>query len=104
QNTSLDDWKKTAEYVANSISDEVIDETFDLLPKEVQDQYTEDIIRILKVRRSKLVDFVEDYYQALFKYAVVAGTNKKDTFIVNTSVDKVEIEHIRNKKSGDVSM
>ena len=104
QNTSLDDWKKTADYIVHSITDEVIDETFDLLPKEVQEQYTEDIIRILKVRRTKLVDFVEDYYKELFKYAVVAGTNKKDTFIVNTAADKVEIEHIRNKKSGDVSM
>src|SRR5690606_37349096 len=104
QNTTLEDWQKTADYVANSITDEVINETFDLLPKEVQEQYTADIIRVLKKRRSKLVGFSADYYRELFKYATVVGTNKKDTFIVKTTDDKVAIEHIRNKKSGDVSM
>src|SRR5690554_2249379 len=104
QNTTLEDWQNTAKQVAESINDEVIAETFDLLPKEVQEQYTGDIIKILKARRSKLVDFVAEYYNELFKYAAVVGTNKKDTFIVKTAADKVEIDHIRNKKTGDVFM
>src|SRR5690606_34993508 len=104
QNTTLDDWKKTADYIVHSITDEVIDETFDLLPKEVQEQYTGDIIKILKARARKTVDFVEDCYKEMCKCAGVVGTNKKDTFVGKTAADKVEIEHIRNKKTGDVSM
>ena len=104
QNTQLSDWQHTAKQIANDINDEVITETFNLLPEEIKEQYTQDIIHILKARREKLVDFVETYYRELFKYGQVAGTNKKDTFIVKTALDKVEVEHIRNKKSGDVSM
>lgn len=102
QSTSVLDWKKTAQQVVESINDEVIEETFNLLPQEIKDQYTDEIKSILKARRSKLVDFSETYYNELFKYGIVAGTNKKDKFIIKTSTDKITIDHFRNKKTGEV--
>lgn len=103
QNTALEDWKHMAEEVKNTISDNIIASTFDKLPEEIKNQYTSEIIEIVKARREKLVDFAESYYKELMKYGVVTGTNKKDTFKIYTSKNAIEIEHIRNKKSGDVT-
>ena len=102
QSTTLADWQNTAQQIAESVTDEVIAETFALLPQEVQQQYTQDIVETLKARRSKLVDFVADYYKELFQYAAVVGTNKKDIFEVQTFADRVEVAQYRNKKSGKV--
>lgn len=102
QNTSLSQWQQTAQYVATQITDEVIQETFDLLPKEVQAQYTDDIVKVLKSRREQLVDFVETYYKELFQYGSVVGTNKKDKFVITTSENEVNVAQYRLKKEGEV--
>ena len=102
QNTSLSQWQQTAQYVATQITDEVIQETFDLLPKEVQAQYTDDIVKVLKSRREQLVDFVETYYKELFQYGSIVGTNKKDKFIITTSENEVNVAQYRLKKEGEV--
>lgn len=104
QNTTLTDWENTAQEVVNSMSDEVIEEAFNNLPKEIKNQYTDDIVKVLKERRSKLVAFSGKYYKELFKYVAVVGTNKKDTFIVNTAKNKVVVNHYRNKNAGDTLM
>ncbi len=104
QNTTLQDWQNTADEVVKGMSDEVIEDAFNSLPPEIRNQYSDDIIEILKERRSKLVAFTAKYYKELFKYGIVVGTNKKDTFIVNTSKNEVIVDHYRNKKSGDTLM
>lgn len=104
QNTTLEEWKQTAREVVESINDEVVEEAFNGLPKEIRGQYTDDIIAILKKRRAGLVDFSEKYYKELFKYATVVGTNKKDRFVVETAADRIVVNHFRNKKSGDTLM
>ncbi|MBA5791849.1 metallophosphoesterase [Flavobacterium sp. xlx-214] len=101
QNTSLTDWQNTAQEVVDGISDKAIEEAFNELPTEIKNQYTNDIIRVLKARRSKLVEFSGKYYNELFKYATVVGTNKKDSFVVKTTKEKVIVDHFRAKKSGD---
>jgi len=101
QNTTAADWNKAAEDVVKGITDEVINNAFNSLPTKIKNQYSQDIINILKVRRSKLVDFSHKYYKELFKYGIVSGTNKKDSFIIHTDSKKLEISHIRNKQVGD---
>lgn len=101
QNTTLQNWQATAQEVVNSLSDEVIENAFNSLPKEISNQYSNDIIKILKERRSKLIDFSGQYYKELFKYGVVVGTNKKDSFIINTSKKQVIVNHYRIKNEGD---
>src|SRR5690606_30359287 len=98
------DWQNSAGEVVKGMSDEVIEEAFNSLPPEIRNPYSDDIIEILKERRSKLVAFTAKYYKELFKYGIVVGTNKKDTFIVNTSKNEVIVDHYRNKKSGDTLM
>lgn len=101
QNTTLNDWHTTAEDVVNGMSDAVIEDAFNSLPKEIRNQYSNEIIKILKERRSKLVAFSGKYYKELFKQVTIVGTNKKDSFIVNTSKNQVVINHYRNKNAGD---
>lgn len=101
QNTSLEDWQNTAQEIVDHLTDEVINDAFNDLPEEIKDQYTNDIITVLKERRSKLVTFSAKYYKELFKYGIVVGTNKKDRFVVNTSKDKITVDYFRIKKSGD---
>lgn len=101
QNTTAADWNTASQMVVEGITDEVIEKAFNSLPKEIRKQYSSDIVEILKVRRSKLVAFSEKYYKELFKYGIVSGTNKKDTFVVNTDKDQIEVSHYRNKKTGD---
>ncbi|WLD24985.1 metallophosphoesterase [Flavobacterium dauae] len=101
QNTTLKDWQATAQEVVNGINDKVIEDAFNSLPKEIRNQYSNDIIEILKERRSKLVAFSSKYYKELFKYGIVVGTNKKDRFVVNTFKDKITVDYFRTKKSGD---
>ncbi|WCM43097.1 metallophosphoesterase [Flavobacterium sp. CBA20B-1] len=104
QNTTLQDWQQSAEEVVKGMNDQVIEDAFNSLPKEIRNQYSDEIIEILKERRSKLVAFSDKYYKELFKYGVVTGTNKKDSLVINTSKDKVAIDHYRTKKSTDTLM
>lgn len=104
QKTTLQDWQNEAQKVVNGLNDQVIEDAFNSLPKEIRNQYSDDIIEILKERRSKLVAFTGKYYKELFKYGIVVGTNKKDTFVVNTSKNEVIVNHYRNKNAGDTLM
>lgn len=101
QQTTLEDWKNSAQWVSEQISDEIIKETFNMLPSEVKDQYTDDIIEILKARRIELVNFVEKYHNELMKFATVVGTNKKDKFEITTEADKITVNYYRIKKDGE---
>ena len=49
------------------MTDEVIDNAFHNLPKEVQDGTIEHIKQNLKIRRSKMVHYATEYYKTLQK-------------------------------------
>lgn len=102
QDLNLEDWKTSAQQIVNQISDEVIAESFNLLPEEVQNMESDQIQMILKERRSKLIDFVEVYYNELMKYGVISGTNKKDKFKITTSKENLKVEISRLKKTGEL--
>src|SRR5690606_40079469 len=48
--TTKDEWEKVAIEVVNQLNNEVIDEAFKQLPAPVYEQYTTDIVNILKSR------------------------------------------------------
>ena len=56
---------KEAEYIQQNMTDEVIDNAFHNLPKEVQDGTIEHIKQNLKIRRSKMVHYATEYYKTL---------------------------------------
>lgn len=101
QNMKLEDWQKTAEEIVGSISDEVIVEAFSKMPAEVLNSETLQIQEILKERRSNLVDFTQKYYNELMKYGIVTATDKGNQIKIETLKDKVVINVVHKKKSGD---
>ncbi|WP_177765745.1 metallophosphoesterase [Flavobacterium sp. I3-2] len=101
QSMKLEDWQKTAKEIVVSISDEVIIEAFSKMPLEVQTKETNDIQEILKERRENLVAFTEKYYHELMKYGVVAATNKDNILKIKTSKEKVVVQEVQLKKSGE---
>lgn len=102
QEKSLEEWQNMAQQVVDGISDENIERSFALLPKEIPAKTNEEIKEILKIRRSKLVAYVGDFYKELSKTIILTGTDKKDTFLIDKNDDNtVKVTYIRSKKNGD---
>ncbi len=96
------EWIKEARYIQENLSDEAIDNAFNNLPKEVQDETIIKIKENLKARRAKLVDYATEYSSVLQKTVLIVGTNKKDKFVINhSSKNNLEITVYRLKKDGE---
>lgn len=102
KNSTEDDWLKQAKLIQTQLTDEVIVNAFAQLPTEVQDATTDDLQRILKVRRQDLQHYASEYFKVLQKTIVITGTDKKDKFIVSKELPhQIIIQHFRIKKNGD---
>ena len=96
------DWIAQAKYIQENLSDSDIDKAFKNLPKEVQDATIEDIKKKLKNRKKDLQKYASDYFDVLSHTVMIAGTDKKDKFIINHNAKKnIEIQVFRVKKEGD---
>ncbi|MBX2845212.1 MAG: metallophosphoesterase [Saprospiraceae bacterium] len=98
QATSLEDWQEAANFLANNLTDEVIEEAFENLPQRAQDATAEDIKSKLKSRRKHLNKWANEYYDLLSKRVVITATNKDDFIDVHRNENKeVEVKIFRNK-------
>ncbi|MGQ7944674.1 metallophosphoesterase [Flavobacterium sp. WC2509] len=96
------DWLVQAKYIQEHLTDNDIDDAFKSLPKEVQDETIEDIKAKLKNRKKELQKYASEYFDVLSKTVMIAGTDKKDKFIINHNASKnIEIQVFRVKKEGD---
>ncbi|PAM96574.1 metallophosphoesterase [Flavobacterium sp. IR1] len=96
------DWITQAKYIQENLSDAAIDNAFKSLPKEVQDETIEDIKRKLKNRKKELQKYASAYSDVLSKTVMIAGTDKKDKFVINHNAKKsIEIKVYRTKKEGE---
>lgn len=75
-------WIEQAKAIQTSITDEAIENAIKQLPPETFSINGEELIRVLKVRRDKMVEFAERYYEILAKTVDVVGTTEKDYFDV----------------------
>lgn len=73
-------WLEEARYIKSTLTDEVIDRFFLLLPKEVQGKDTDEIKAKLKARRNGIENVAARYYHLLQKNPVITGTEKDDRF------------------------
>ncbi|MCL1666961.1 metallophosphoesterase [Elizabethkingia ursingii] len=101
KNATEEDWKKEAEYIQQNMTDEVIDNAFHNLPKEVQDGTIEHIKQNLKIRRDKMALYAAEYYKTLQKTVMITGTNKVDRFVIKKEKHKVSVLQYRVKKEGN---
>lgn len=80
RNSGRAQWKFLAEMIQRDLTDEVIDEAFENVPPEVQDESLEDIKEKLKARRENLVDIADRYYTHLAVQQTIVGTDYDDIF------------------------
>lgn len=96
------DWLAQAKYIQEHLTDKDIDNAFKELPKEVQDATIEDIKGKLKNRKKELQKYASEYFDVLSHTVMIAGTDKKDKFVINHNARKsIEIKVFRVKKEGD---
>ncbi|MEO8712602.1 MAG: hypothetical protein ABI405_10790, partial [Parafilimonas sp.] len=79
---TLDEWKSEASALQNSLTDEVIVNAVQQLPKEIYPLIGTDIIEKLKARRNHLAEWATDYYNFLAKEVEIPGTFKNEEFTI----------------------
>ncbi|MDL2143005.1 metallophosphoesterase [Flavobacterium tructae] len=96
------DWIAQAKYIQENLTDADIDNAFKSLPKEVQDETIKDIQQKLKSRKKELQKYASEYFDVLSHTVMIAGTDKKDKFVIRHNAKKtLEIQVFRVKKEGD---
>ncbi|WDF62430.1 metallophosphoesterase [Flavobacterium sp. KACC 22763] len=96
------EWVEQAKYIQENLTDADIDLAFKNMPKEVQDETVDEIKAKLKSRKKDLQKYAREYSEVLDRTVMIAGTDKKDKFVLNHNVKKgIEIQVFRIKKEGD---
>ncbi|RYJ40715.1 Metallophosphoesterase [Flavobacterium anhuiense] len=96
------EWVEQAKYIQENLTDADIDLAFKNMPKEVQDETVDEIKAKLKSRKKDLQKYAREYSEVLDRTVMIAGTDKKDKFVLNHNVKKgIEIQVFRIKKDGD---
>lgn len=90
--SSEKDWTAQAQYIQQHLTDRDIDEAFNNLPKEVQDETITDIQQKLKSRKEKLQDYAGQYYDVLQKKVPLAGTVHPDKFVIVKNGNSVQVQ------------
>jgi len=75
---SLDNWQYEANFIKENLTDDVIDEAFELFPETVKNDELERVKNTLKYRRDHVCDIAKEYYGVLNKCVVLTATNSKD--------------------------
>lgn len=105
QESTKEVWDAQVKYIQDYVTDEVIENAFLNVPKEIRDQDLQEIKAILKQRRANLQDISDRYYEVINKFAVIKGTNKDDWFDVERMPEgktKVTAYRIKKGKKSDV--
>ena len=105
QQSDMDIWLEQAKFLQENITDEVIENAFSKIPKEVQDENLMDIKQKLKGRRGNIADIAQRYYEYLNGLVIITGTDKDDYFEITRSGDnetQVKISRIKDGEKGEV--
>lgn len=80
RNSGRAQWKYLATQIKDYLTDEVIEQAFNAVPTEVQDESLNEIKQKLKNRRENLEDIADRYYTYLAVQQTVVGTDYDDLF------------------------
>ncbi|HEY0896486.1 MAG TPA: hypothetical protein VGE15_08055, partial [Sphingobacteriaceae bacterium] len=96
-------WVTVATDVQQKLTDEVIEKSVRQMPEEAFDRSGREIIEKLKARRSQLVEAAKSYYQVLAREVTIAGSDKREFFLVNRldSATRVRVFKINKKDKID---
>ncbi len=87
ENSGRAQWKYLAKVIQDSITDAVIENAFNRIPQEVQDESLDDIKQKLKERKKNLVDIADNYYSYLSTLQTIIGTDYDDLFEITRQQD-----------------
>ncbi len=98
-------WDSEVKKIQQGITDEIIEQAFLNIPKEVRDESFKEIKRLLRARRENLQAISDRYFAVINRFAVIKGTNKDDWFEIERQVQgktKVTAYRIKNGKKDDI--
>lgn len=75
-------WLSEARFLRQTLTDAVIDQSFRLLPEDIQSTETNLIRAKLKYRRDTLEHIARQYYKQLQRTPVLTGTDRNDRIVV----------------------
>jgi len=100
---SEEDWTKEAKYLQSVLTDEVIEASIRKWPKEIFDLHGEEIIKKLKARREKLLEYGLNHYKFLARAVNVVGSNKHELFeVMYDKNGDVRVTVYKIKKDGEM--
>ena len=100
---SREDWRVIADSMQTTLTDEVIEEAFRLLPPPVFALHGEEMIEIGKVRRDKLLDVADEFYRLHARTVDVLGSDKHERFeVTRLNDDDTEVVVFKTLKDGEV--
>ncbi len=105
QQANIETWLEQARFLQDNITEDVINEAFTKVPKEVQDETLKEIKGKLKGRLANLQDIATRYHNHLNKLVILTGTDKDDFIEVLRTGNKetrVIISRIIDGKKGEV--
>ncbi|NIJ44521.1 putative phosphodiesterase [Wenyingzhuangia heitensis] len=84
-------WNQQATFIKNNLTDKIIDDAFNKLPKAVQNKNIEQIKSVLKYRRDHVEEIASEYRKTLEKFAIIKGTDKDEWFDITADKYKTTI-------------
>ncbi|PKA84370.1 hypothetical protein ATE92_2558 [Ulvibacter sp. MAR_2010_11] len=80
-------WEEEAKFIQQNMTDAIIEDAFNRLPKEVQDEASENIKQNLKARLGNIDKIAKRYGERINETVIIHGTHKDD---------KIEITRLAN--------
>ncbi|GMQ80835.1 MAG: metallophosphoesterase [Rhodothermia bacterium] len=97
------DWLEIARDIQDRVTDEVIDSAVSDFPEPILKLYADEFRHLLRVRREKLPDAAEEYYEIISRFPDVVGSNKHERFeIQKLSGDRTEVVMYKTSKEGEI--
>lgn len=105
QREPLEVWQQQARLIQEKLTDSVIDLGLSQMPVEMHDETLAEIKRKLKGRLKNLERTAEEYYNYLYRYPVVKGTDKDNYFVIERKEGgdvRIRLYNIKNDKKGSM--
>jgi hypothetical protein len=93
-------WDEQVRLIQNNLTNEVIENAFQNIPKEVNEETVAFIKETLKARKDNLQKISDRYFKLINKYAVITATNKDDFIKIECNENgNVIMSMFRKKKN-----
>ena len=97
------DWINIADSIRAGLTDEVIDAAVRQWPEAVYAIKGEETARYLKIRRDKLTEVAEDFYEIHASVPDIVGSNKHERFeVTRTDNDSTRVVVYKTSKKGEI--